>query len=149
MIELGLNKSITYTTRPKRESEVDGDVYHFISNEKFNEMIENDEFYEYDVFLNDWYYGSTKEDWENCNLFIKTVKGVNSIREEDRKGCFVVYLDIDEGIRYERLMERNDNNDSSERRIQSDKRDFNYFDNFDLRIRDEKFSPKMVYDLMS
>lgn len=149
MIELGLNKSITYTTRPKREGEVDGDVYHFISNEKFNEMIENNEFYEYDVFLNDWYYGSTKEDWENCNLFIKTVKGVNSIREEDRKGCFVVYLDIDEGIRYERLMERNDNNDSSERRIQSDKRDFNYFDNFDLRIRDEKFSPKMVYDLMS
>lgn len=149
MIELGLNKSITYTTRPKREGEVDGDVYHFISNEKFNEMIENDEFYEYDVFLNDWYYGSTKEDWGNCNLFIKTVSGVNSIREEDRKDCFVVYLDIDEGIRYERLMERNDNNDSSERRIQSDKKDFNSFDNFDLRIRDEKFSPKMVYDLMS
>lgn len=112
-------------------------------------MIKNDEFYEYDVFLNDWYYGSTKEDWENCNLFIKTVRGVNLIKEEDRKDCFIVYLDIDEGIRYERLMERNDSNDSSSRRIKSDKEDFRGFDNFDLKIRDEKFSPKMVYDLMS
>jgi len=149
LIELDLKKSITYTTRPKREGEIDGEIYHFILNEKFEEMIKNEEFYEYDVFLNDWYYGSTNKDWEDCNLFIKTVRGVGNIKNEDRDSCFVVYLDIDEEIRYERLMERNDSNDSSDRRIKADNDDFGEFSDFDLRIRDEKFSPWMVYDLMS
>lgn len=148
LVKRGLIKSTTYTTRPKRDNEVDGEVYNFISLDKFMEMESNGEFYEYEKFLGDWYYGSTVNDWDNCNLFIKTVGGVNQIREEDRSSCFVVFLDIDEKIRYERLLERNDNNDSLLRRMESDSNDFNGFEDFDLKISDESFDPEMVYELM-
>ena len=40
--------SVSATTRPPRPSEQEGVHYYFISNEKFEEMIANDEFVEYD-----------------------------------------------------------------------------------------------------
>lgn len=148
LINMGLKKSVSYTTRPKRKGEIDGKTYNFISKEEFEEMISNGEFYEYETFLGDWYYGSTVKDWDECNLFIKTVGGVDQIKKKDRENCFIVYLDIDEDIRYERLIERKDD-DSVNRRIQADKQDFRKFEDFDLKVRDEKFTPEMVYDLMS
>ena len=148
LIEKGLIKSRSYTSRPQRPNEIDGDVYNFVSVEKFQEMINNDEFYEYEKFKEDWYYGSTKEDWNNCNLFIKTVGGINQIKEEDRKNCFVVFLDIPEEVRYQRLLERNDNNDDLRRRMDYDRQDFYGFSDYDLRITDENFDTDMVYDLM-
>ena len=72
LIEKGLKKSITYTTRPMRDGEIDGEIYNFVSVEKFKEMDSNGEFYEYETFKEDWYYGCTNEDWNNCNLFITT-----------------------------------------------------------------------------
>lgn len=148
LIEKGLNKSVTYTTRPMRDGEIDGDVYHFVTLDKFESMIQNDEFYEYERFLGNWYYGSTIEDWNTCNLFIKTVGGVHSIKEEDRKSCFVVFLDIDKDIRYERLLERSDNNDSLNRRMEADEEDFKNFREYDLKVVDSDFDIEMVYDLM-
>jgi guanylate kinase len=53
---------ISYTTRDIREGEVDGEVYHFISKDKFKEMIEGGEFLEYAVVHSDNYYGTSKKD---------------------------------------------------------------------------------------
>jgi guanylate kinase len=111
-------------------------------------MIDNGEFYEFENFKEDWYYGSTNEDWNNCNLFIKTVGGVEQIRPEDRNDCFIVFLDISREVRYQRLLERNDNNDDLNRRLDADEKDFEEFSDYDLRITDEKFDPNMVFDLM-
>jgi len=53
----GLDFSISYTTRSPRGSEEDGREYHFISREKFQEMIRDGEFLEWaEVFGN--YYGT-------------------------------------------------------------------------------------------
>ena len=35
-----LHYSVSYTTRPPREGEKNGEDYHFISNEEFQEMID-------------------------------------------------------------------------------------------------------------
>ncbi|CAG7580525.1 MAG: guanylate kinase [uncultured marine phage] len=148
LLEKGLIKSRSYTSRPQRPNEIDGDVYNFVSKEEFEEMINNGEFYEYELFKEDWYYGSTKLDWNICNLFIKTVGGVNQIREEDREGCFIVFLDISEKVRYQRLLERNDNNDDLKRRMDYDRKDFEGFEDYDLKITDEYFDSEMVFDLM-
>lgn len=43
-----LRFSVSATTRPPRPNEVEGVHYYFISTEKFEEMIANDEFVEYD-----------------------------------------------------------------------------------------------------
>jgi guanylate kinase len=146
--EMGLKKAISYTSRPQRPNEVDGVDYHFISSDKFKEMIDSNEFYEYEMFKEDWYYGSTKKDWNECNLFIKTRGGVENISKEDREKCFVVFLNIDESIRYQRLLERADNNDGISRRIESDRVDFHGFNDYDMMIIDEKFDVNLIYDMM-
>lgn len=50
----------SYTSRPMREGDVEGGTYNFVSKEQFEEMIENGDFYEYDVH-HDNYYGTSKK----------------------------------------------------------------------------------------
>jgi guanylate kinase len=55
----GLDFSVSYTTRAPRGSETDGREYHFVSRERFEEMIADDAFLEWaDVFGN--YYGTAR-----------------------------------------------------------------------------------------
>ena len=49
----------SYTSRPMREGDVEGGTYHFVSREEFEKMIENEEFYEYDIHHNQ-YYGTSR-----------------------------------------------------------------------------------------
>ena len=50
----------SYTTRDKRINEVEGENYYYVSKEKFKEMIDNNEFYEYSVHHGN-YYGTNKK----------------------------------------------------------------------------------------
>lgn len=52
--------SISCTTRKKREEEIDGKDYYFISKEEFERMIKEDKFLEY-AKIYDEYYGTPKE----------------------------------------------------------------------------------------
>ena len=52
--------SISHTTRTPRPTEIDGKDYHFISEEKFNLLIKNNNFYEHAKIFNN-YYGTLKE----------------------------------------------------------------------------------------
>lgn len=49
----------SYTSRAMREGEKEGDTYHFVSKEQFEELIKDGEFYEYDEHHNN-YYGTSK-----------------------------------------------------------------------------------------
>ena len=54
----GIKVSVSHTTRPMREGEVDGQHYHFVDKEAFEEDIEKSLFLEHaDVFGN--YYGTS------------------------------------------------------------------------------------------
>jgi guanylate kinase len=54
-----INLSVSATTRPQRPGEIDGVDYHFVSDEKFAQMVEQDEFYEWaNVF--GYRYGTPK-----------------------------------------------------------------------------------------
>ncbi len=50
----------SYTSRPMREGDVEGGTYNFVSREEFEKMIENQEFYEYDIHHNQ-YYGTSRK----------------------------------------------------------------------------------------
>lgn len=144
----GYKKSISYTTRPIRSDEVDGDVYHFISLHKFQDMISNSEFYEYEEFIKNRYYGSTKKDWDIHNLFTKTPIGLSQIKEEDRKGCIVLYLDVSEKTIIKRLIERNTSSDDIQKRMEIDHKDFDNFTDYDIKISEDNFDPESIYSLI-
>lgn len=128
---------ISYTTRPPRVGETDGVDYYFVSEEKFQQMIDNDEFYE-QVSFNNWHYGTSKEHFYKDNIFIMTPSGVSKIRPEDRVNTLVIFFDIPLSVRRERLMERSDT-DKVDRRLAADEQDFANFTDYDLRITNSDF----------
>ena len=50
----------SYTDREPREGEVNGEIYNFITTEEFEELIKNNDLYEYDIH-HDHYYGTSKK----------------------------------------------------------------------------------------
>lgn len=66
----------SYTSRPHRNGDIPGQTYNFVSKEKFEEMIKNDEFYEYDIHHNH-YYGTSKkllnEKIKNGKIIVKDI----------------------------------------------------------------------------
>lgn len=45
----------SYTSREPREGDIPGETYNFVTKAEFEKMIENDEFYEYDIHHNNYY----------------------------------------------------------------------------------------------
>ena len=76
-----LKMSISYTTRPKRKSEVDGKDYFFISEKKFKELQAKDFFIE-NANVFDHLYGTPKKFVEE-NL----IKGVDVLFDIDWQGA--------------------------------------------------------------
>lgn len=133
-----MKPSISITTRPPRPGEVDGKDYIFITEAKAEQMIENDEFYEY-VRFNSWLYGTTKQQFKEDDVFIMTPAGISKIKPEDRKNCFIIFLDIPEEVRRERLAQRKMPGDTIDRRIVADEEDFRNFKDYDMRVTNPDF----------
>jgi len=134
----GLKYCVSHTTRPPREGEINGVDYYFISLDScIHHFIAKDLFYEY-VQFNGWIYGTSLDEFEKSNLFIMTPSGIGKLKPEDRKESFIVYIDISEKIRRERLLKRNDA-DNVDRRLSADEKDFENFTDFDHRITDPNF----------
>ena len=68
-----LQFSVSATSRPPRPGEVDGVNYYFVSRENFQDMIDRDEFVEYDYHMEN-YYGTLKSEvlkkTENGNMIL-------------------------------------------------------------------------------
>ena len=79
--------SISSITRAMRPGEVEGEKYNFISRERFEEMIANDELLEHNVFVGN-YYGTPKAPVLKCiengqDMLIEVdVNGAVQIREK-------------------------------------------------------------------
>jgi len=76
--------SISATTRPKRETEIDGIEYFFLSESQFKEKIKNDEFIEWEKFY-DYYYGTLKS-FITANI----EAGKSVLLELDVKGALTI-----------------------------------------------------------
>lgn len=50
----------SFTSRPMREGDIEGQTYNFVSREEFEQMIKQEEFYEYDIHHNQ-YYGTSRK----------------------------------------------------------------------------------------
>lgn len=75
--------SVSATTRPPRAGETDGVSYYFVRKQKFEEMIQNNEFLEYDAHA-DNYYGTPKRQLE------EKLEQANVILDIEPNGAFAV-----------------------------------------------------------
>jgi guanylate kinase len=138
-LDKGFKQSISYTTRPPRENEKDGFDYHFVDDETFKEMIDVNDFREWNLFGDKkWYYGTTVREFNDASLFVMTPSGIQALTPLERKKCFVIFIDIPEEVRRERLNARKDADDP-ERRIKTDIEDFKNFTDYDMRITNPDF----------
>jgi len=60
--DLGLEFSISATSRPPRGNETDGIEYYFLSKEEFEEKIKNKAFVEYEEVYTGLYYGTLRSE---------------------------------------------------------------------------------------
>ncbi len=85
--ETNLAFSISSITRAMRQGEVEGEKYNFVTRERFEEMIANDELLEYNVFVGN-YYGTPKAPVIKCvengqDMLVEVdVNGAAQIREK-------------------------------------------------------------------
>jgi len=147
LIAKGFNKSISYTTRPMRENEKEGRDYFYISREEFQDKIALNFWYEY-VEFNNWIYGTSKEQMYKDNLFIMTPEGISKLLPIDRVESFIIFIDTPEDVRRLRLINRKQPGDTIDRRIEADRKDFENFTDYDLKIDNSVLSPKMIDLLM-
>lgn len=147
--QFGALKKVLHTTRPKRKDEVNGIDYYFVTEDKFSEMVFMNYMSFYQKFdfgtddtTDDVFYGISKKEYEDTSKFsieltpyyIEEFK-TKSLRSQQ----LIIYLNIDEAVRRERLLQRSDS-DSVDRRIASDAVDFDGFTEFDIEITDPEFN---------
>jgi guanylate kinase len=86
MSELGLpfHYVVTATTRPKRAGEKDGLDYHFLSRQKFQQLLDEDQFLEWAIVYGN-YYGVPKHEIASA-----LSKGVDVIVKVDVQGAATI-----------------------------------------------------------
>ena len=99
--------SISHTTRPRRDNEIDGKDYYFITEDDFENLIKSDQMIEYEQY-GEFYYGTSKEELSNDSSIIildLEVNGATKLLEENNnfKGIFI---DIDDYELINRLKNR-------------------------------------------
>jgi guanylate kinase len=89
-----LRYSISYTTRPKRDSEVDGVHYSFVGEAEFRRLIDEGEFLEY-ATVNGYLYGTSAQRVEEMqragyDVILKIdVQGAEQVRRRRPDGVFI------------------------------------------------------------
>ena len=64
---------------------------------------------------------------------------IEQLTPDVRKECTVIYLDIPSEVREQRMLERNDSNDSHLRRLLADEEQYKDFKDFDIKITNPDF----------
>ena len=150
----GIRLSVSYTTRPPRAGEVDGREYHFVSQEKFQEMSAAGAFLE-SALVHGNYYG-TSQPWIND----QRAAGADILLEIDWQGAAQVRKMMPDAIgifilppSFEALVSRlnkraQDPPDVIARRIAGAREEISHVSEFKYVIINDKFD-EAVKDLVS
>ena len=135
-----LDFSVSATTRAKRDHEVDGKDYYFISAEEFERKKENGEFIEWEEVYEGQYYGTLKSEvdriWASGKhvVFDIDVNGATDIKNIYGDVCLAVFIRPPSlEILIERLKNRKtESAQSLAKRIKRVKREMTFETKFDL-----------------
>ena len=146
--------SVSATTRKKRQNEIDGTDYFFLSEAGFKKKIENDEFAEWEQFY-DYYYGTFKKylddnlDSGKDVLLEIDVKGAFSIKEKYPDSVMIFIVPPSSEELFNRLKNRQTENEVDlQKRIERAELELRLKDNFDYFIHNDDLE-KAVKELKS
>jgi len=140
-----LSVSVSYTTRPIRPSEVEGQNYHFIDEDTFLSMISKNEFLEVaEVYGHR--YGTSKScvntEFEKGNDVILEIdwQGAEQVKNLFKKACSIFILPPSLEELTDRLYKRQqDDNDTIEVRMAQAKEVISHFTDADYVVVNDKF----------
>lgn len=104
----GYQKIVSHTTRRPRIGEINGEDYYFINNDRFEDMIRQGLFAEYDEYSQKRIYGTLKTDYETGNkVVVLTPNGLRQLKKNcpDEK-IFTVLVEANLGTRVKRYIDR-------------------------------------------
>ena len=112
--DFNLKKIIPYTTRPIREGEVDGESYHFCTEDQLAKLEESGKIIElraYDTAYGIWKYFTVNDGQieldKNSYMLIGTLEAYTKIREYFGKEAVVpIYIEVEDGERLQRALNR-------------------------------------------
>lgn len=117
---LGLEFSISATSRKPRQGEKDGREYHFMSPGSFREMIEQDAFIEWEEVYPDQYYGTLYSEvdkiWEqgrHAIFDIDVLGGINLKKKYGDRACSIFIQPPSLEVLEQRLRARGTDDESS------------------------------------
>ena len=110
----GMRKLISYTTRPKRDDELDGRDYHFVDKEAIDTYKAESRLVElrtYHTIHGDWIYATIDDgsvDLRSYNYIgIGTLDSYIKLKGYySEKNVYPIYIEIDDGLRLERALKR-------------------------------------------
>ena len=132
--------SVSHTTRPPRSNEVDGVDYNFITKKKFEDLINDKEFYEYAKIF-DNYYGTLKKNVDkilkkNDIIFDIDWQGTKQLSKFKALKLVKLYLITDSKSELKkRLLNRDQNTkEEIEKRFNSFDEDVKHWKDYDYII---------------
>ena len=146
--QYGLSFVVSYSTRPMRPDESQGDPYYFISDNEMCTMAFNKELIEgrcYKSIYGNWFYAAHKDEIKQDKQYVVALDVLRYIEFKKHFGDRVVgiFIHVDEETRLERAKSRKDFNiEEWNRRLMDDNtqfsfdtiiKEYNYFiDNYNL-----------------
>lgn len=127
------NMIVSCTTRPRREGEIDGVNYYYLTDEEFVQKILNGDMLEA-TYFNHWHYGTMASSLcEGVNIGVFNPEGYDCLTEMGDSNIRVIgiYVSSDDKTRLLRQLNREENPDVHEiiRRFNTDEEDFYTIDN--------------------
>ncbi|MDK2978811.1 MAG: guanylate kinase [Bacteroidales bacterium] len=142
---IGLEFSVSATNRPKRENEVHGKDYYFLSTNDFKQKIKKDEFVEWEEVYNNRFYGTLKSElkriWEKGKhvvFDVDVVGGLNIKKKYPEKSLAIFIMPPNINVLEQRLRNRStDSNKDIEIRVAKAKKELAFAHRFDMTILNE------------
>ena len=144
--------SVSYTTRPPRPNEIPGRDYHFVSQERFQEMIANHEFLEHaQVFDNRYGTGvhTVQEALSNGEQLLLEIdwQGARQVRSRIPEAVSIFILPPSRAALEQRLKGRStDSEEVIQRRLRDAAEDLGHWREFDYVVINDRFE-RAIEDL--
>ena len=155
-LDSSINFSISCTTRQKRENEVEGEDYFFISNEEFEKKINDNKFIEWEQIHGNFYYGTLKSTLEKTInedkriLLELDVKGATSVKKLYPNKSLSIFIEPPslEVLKLRLEKRGTDNDERIIKRLERLESELSYKSNFDYHVINDDLD-QAVNEIMS